>query len=770
MSPFARPTKIALLAIAAMVACQFDAAAGARRPTYGEWKNASANVTAEAAARVAKQKKMAAVNKVVTLLEDLQAQVLAEGEKEAATYNEFACFCKDTTDEKSDAIQKAQGEMTVLDAEIGGLESKRTGLDASIERLTGEIKAKELAMQQAQDERAKENQVYNVNAADLQAALDALDGAIKSLKASKAPSLAQIRTVQGTVRTAALLADALGLDGQAVQSVAALFLQQAPDVPTEDYKFHSGSIIATLEKLLADFRAKKVEVDKAEVQALAAHDKDMQAKTHVVKTKTAELEEAREHKTEATADIGAASQRRTTVAAVLLDDQEYLKNLAQMCSDKAHTWDQRTRVRSDELQMLTQVIRIIKGAVSGNTTAATVRFVQQGVTVRVAKAVAGNEAAMEAMEAEAEAADAGEEGTPLAFLQREGAPSSSFLARKNAEGAAAPEEQGRIAVAELLRQKGKDLKSTLLSALASKITEDPFAKVKQLIQELIQRLLREAGNEANHKGWCDTSISDAEQKRDYAAQKVREVNGKMARLEPLRDGLADELKILAEEIQKLQDARAKAVAMRAEEKAENEKTIQEAQLGLSALDEAMDIVSKFYKTVAKEEVVTEDLSLAQRGPEDDAPDSGFGNSVAYKGAQGEAVGILGMMEVMKSDFARTIMETEKAEAQAEQDHLEFMTETGKSLAAKTVAKEEKTKQKHAAEVKLSEAEDVMGAQTSILEAAVKELIALKPVCIDTGMTYEERVSRREDEIQALQKALCILKAYEEYGPEGTGEC
>merc|ERR1719343_224977 len=112
---------------------------------------------------------------------------------------------------------------------------------------------------------------------------------------------------------------------------------------------------------------------------------------------------------------------------------------------------------------------------------------------------------------------------------------------------------------------------------------------------------------------------------------------------------------------------------------------------------------------------------------------------------------------MKSDFKRTIAETEKAEAQAEEDHLAFMTETGKSLAVKTTAHEEKTKYKDDAEDKLADAEAGLESEMSILQTAVKELMELKPVCIDTGMSYEERVARREDEIAALKKGVCILE-------------
>merc|ERR1719362_1303651 len=125
-------------------------------------------------------------------------------------------------------------------------------------------------------------------------------------------------------------------------------------------------------------------------------------------------------------------------------------------------------------------------------------------------------------------------------------------------------------VAELLRQQGSELKSTLLTALAGKIAADPFAKVKQLIQELVERLLTEAANEANQKGWCDKASKDAKQKRDYAAEEIASLNGEMAELEALIDKLTVELAELNKAIDELTEAREKAEKERAEEKAENE--------------------------------------------------------------------------------------------------------------------------------------------------------------------------------------------------------
>lgn len=71
--------------------------------------------------------------------------------------------------------------------------------------------------------------------------------------------------------------------------------------------------------------------------------------------------------------------------------------------------------------------------------------------------------------------------------------------------------------------------------------------------------------------------------------------------------------------------------------------------------------------------------------------------------------------------------------------------------------------------KLGEADDDLESESKILQSSIKELLELKPTCIDTGMSYEERVARREDEIEALKKALCVLTAYAEYGPEGLAD-
>merc|ERR1719265_2056171 len=75
-------------------------------------------VLAGAAVASAEQAAVTPIEKVITLLEDLKAEVESEGSGEAATYDEFACFCKDMTAQKSEAITSGQDLIDQLSAEI----------------------------------------------------------------------------------------------------------------------------------------------------------------------------------------------------------------------------------------------------------------------------------------------------------------------------------------------------------------------------------------------------------------------------------------------------------------------------------------------------------------------------------------------------------------------------------------------------------------------------------------------------------------------------
>merc|ERR1719450_351197 len=87
--------------------------------------------------------KVTPVEKVIELLEKLKAETAAEGKDEAASYDKYACFCKEQADEKLYAITKSEelikkqtakikmlaGEIDELNAAISDLKKKKSKLE-----------------------------------------------------------------------------------------------------------------------------------------------------------------------------------------------------------------------------------------------------------------------------------------------------------------------------------------------------------------------------------------------------------------------------------------------------------------------------------------------------------------------------------------------------------------------------------------------------------------------------------------------------------------
>merc|ERR1719440_2122196 len=144
----------------------------------------------------------------------------------------------------------------------------------------------------------------------------------------------------------------------------------------------------------------------------------------------------------------------------------------------------------------------------------------------------------------------------------------------------------RNKVISLLKSKGVKLSSATLSVLAMKMAADPFAKVKTLIQQLIERLIREKTDGATHKGWCDTELVKAEHDRDYRHGDTESLSASVKVLEARKAKLEETAATLKADIKALETAHATTSTQRSAEKAENKATLDAAADGLAALKNA----------------------------------------------------------------------------------------------------------------------------------------------------------------------------------------
>jgi DNA repair exonuclease SbcCD ATPase subunit len=139
-----------------------------------------------------------------------------------------------------------------------------------------------------------------------------------------------------------------------------------------------------------------------------------------------------------------------------------------------------------------------------------------------------------------------------------------------------------------------------------------------------------------------------------------------------------------------------------------------------------------------------------------APEDDFGTS-DYGGKTDASKSILGLLDVIKSDFEKTISDTESDEEAAADAYEQFKGDAQKSIDDKSDLKGTKEGDKTTAELDITQAEADLKAETTNLNNELEELEKLKPVCVESGATHAERTARREQEIEALKEALKILE-------------
>merc|ERR1719486_604294 len=483
--------------------------------------------------------------------------------------------------------------------------------------------------------------------ADVIKSVTQLEKAVETLKASALlqgkSSSSTLAHVQGMMKTAVNMADAMGLVEQ--NSGLYAFMQQpVMDVPVADYSFHAGDIVGTVEKLLKAFRDKKVELETTEAKAVSDFERGQQSRKAMLKAAKESLDEKNKERTVTTEAIATAQGDMTNMNAVLNDDRTYLKDLTIKCELKAKQWDQRSSMRSAELSAITQALTVLQGSVA----------------TQAGKVGEGGRSAM--LQSDAQEDD----DLQVSFVQKAAVAKTALRLVKKAGvvPSKSDEDMIRSKLISIFRDAGKKFKSPVLSTLALKVAEDPFVKIKGMIQEMIEKLLEEEADEANHKGWCDEEISKTVKDRDYRLKDIEDLH---ASLEELNATLNSDY--------------ANQTKARAEEKAENEETVSEAKVGVSAIKQALEILSHFYGEAAQATV--EEGLIQQPSVEDDAPDAGFDG--AYTGAQGSSTGIVGMMEVILGDFERTISDTEELEASQKKEFIDYERETQVSISTKSAA-------------------------------------------------------------------------------------
>lgn len=674
--------------------------------------------------------------KVVDLLKGMQESIANESKAEASTYEAFACFCKDKTKDLSGSLRTGQNDVDLLSSEIASKTAHGTGSQEELletkrqlEWHTSELEATKLRCE-------REFQEYEAADADLVKAVSSLDGAMRSMEASKGAGLLASRVqVQKKIVDDPAIAEAMRIvdAGPKWQEVRS-FLQRRVDPSSPEYGYHSQGILGTLQELRAEFAANLDEYEKEWAKEKVVCDEEKaayQREIGIAKQDIFQLE----------GKIGAlstrsaqAKQELVETSSMMKDDKLYLDDLTVMCERRAQEWDQRSSTRKDELEAISKAVGILENKVKATSEAAVKRaFLQM---------------------------------PSHGLLQLQAvARSVSFLQRTAKKAGIEPSQRATKAL-ELLRKEGGRLHSGVIGSLVSRLAADPFVQVKGLIQELLERLLDESTAEATKQGFCNTEMAKAEQSRDTRLSDVLQLSAELGTIEAKRASLDVEMSSLSEALGGLSAAANESATLRTSEQAANVEGLRQAREGLAALNEAIAILTVFYTGAAKDASLVQARAAASAsGSASSSPvsaDAGFEGT--YGGKQAESKGVFGLLEVIKSDFERTIARTDAEEKQAAAEFVKLDQGTKTDQGGKSTKLELNAEDLSTATNTLDAKMQEMKSYMNLVDAALKELEELKPTCVDNVETYEDRVAQREAEVKALQKALCLLDE------EGVEEC
>merc|ERR1719487_2741378 len=119
-----------------------------------------------------------------------------------------------------------------------------------------------------------------------------------------------------------------------------------------------------------------------------------------------------------------------------------------------------------------------------------------------------------------------------------------------------------------------------------------------MIKELIVKLMEEANEEAEHKGWCDTELSTNEQTRNEKTEAVDLLNSEIDELTASIAQLTEEISELTNAVAASDKAVAEATSAREAEKAKNAVTVEDAKVAQEAVAQALTVLKEFYDAAA----------------------------------------------------------------------------------------------------------------------------------------------------------------------------
>jgi len=649
----------------------------------------------------------------------LQSKVIKEGTESQKVYDELSEACEDRSQELHREIQTATDQAENLKAVIEKNADRVESLSTKIDDLSNRISSDENDLKAATNIRKEEKAVFVTAENDLADTVDTLERAIGIIEKNGAASFASIGTI---TQTLSMMVEASGLSTADVDRLSSLMqTSTSSDSAGEDeegqtgapaaavYESHSGDLVKTMDDLLEKSKTLLQETRLAETMKANNFAMLEQSLKDKIKFANKQMDETKTQKGEASEEKAKAEGMLEVTQKDLAGDTEDLSVLHRTCMSKADDFEEEVRSRGEELSALAKAKKVIQEATGAATE----------------KTYGGAAAASAA----------------------------SFVQTKMRVSAKLRKE---VKIMHLVRQLAYERHSAMLGQLASQmevllkhsskggstsnqVAKDIFGKVKGLIQDMIDKLTKEAEAEAEQKAFCDKEMPETQKKLEDNGARVDKLTSKLDSMTALVQKLNGEITNINAELLELAKTQGSMDKIRMEEKAIYTSTKADMEQGIEGIQSALTSLRDYYS----------------KG-DDAAHDAGGGGT-------GDA--IIGLLEIVESDFTKGLSELTAAEESSVKEYEEQTQVNRVVKGEKEADMSYKTKDVKSTKKGISEFTGDRDAVQTELDAATEYMRKLKEECVAKAPQYEERKKRREAEMQGLNDALTALGADVEGGGE-----
>jgi len=672
------------------------------------------------------------IRKIVTLLQKMQSEIEAEGEKEEEAFDKFMCYCNGNTDSmKAGAAEGAQ-QAEELSSKLEALKAEKAQLD---QELSDHQSSREQAKQdskKAQNIRDKENADYVAAEADMSTNIAAMKGAIEKLSAGMGSFMQMGAEQKALVQK--IVENSNQVDDYQRGQITEL-LQGKESMGS------TGEIVGMLKAMEEEMSGDLKAANEAEATASAGFAELSAAKAAEIAAATSAIESKTKRAGEVAVEVVQTKNDVEDTEEEVADTQAFIADLANQCAAKKGQWSERQTMRAQEVAAIGEAIKILN-----------------------------DDSALELFKKTAFVQEPG-----MGFLQKSSTLSKVLRARHLF-----------VSLAQVSKSHATQM-SLLASALKSKSVD--FSKITEQIDGMVDVLAKEQTDDDSQKAFCNAEFTKTAQEKKDTEKKIASLAASIEEMTSTIEQLSSEISTLQAEIKSLDSAVAQATEQR---KVEHETFLgaqAENQAATQIIEMAKNKLNKFYrpnqyKAPERRELSEEESLFVSSGGADprDAeeaaaaaqaalpsfvqvrmatnskaapppPPETFG---AYQKKSGSSNGVMGLMDMMLGDLKDDHTEAKQGEEMAQKDYENLMSASQKtrSTSAKSITEKETAKAEWSEKTENSKTSHRL--TTDGLMKLNEAIAGLHASCDFLIESYDMRKEARTNESEGLKNAKAVL--------------